>query len=105
MTSTLNEASSNESWGIRDFYLYVYTCPAGCKICNPQNLKSCGAWALFDSEMTDPNNFNTSPWTVNGQNGNTLTSACAGTPLFGGFNVFGSGAKISRTFSGLPTHN
>jgi hypothetical protein len=27
MTSSLDENSANESWGIREFYLYVYVCP------------------------------------------------------------------------------
>jgi hypothetical protein len=25
--------------------------------------------------------------------------------MFGGFNVFGTGAKIQKTFTGLPAHN
>jgi hypothetical protein len=103
MTSSLDENSANESWGIREFYLYVYVCPQGCTICDPDNLKACGAWKLFDDEFGISSTFATAPqWQVSG--GTADVSVCAGTQIFGGFNNWGKGASITRTFSNLPQH-
>lgn len=41
MTTTLNQAAADESWGIRDFYVFVEKCPAGCTICNQKTLDIC----------------------------------------------------------------
>lgn len=34
LTSTLNQVAADESWGIRDFYLFVEKCPNGCLFCS-----------------------------------------------------------------------
>jgi hypothetical protein len=34
ITTTLNQDASDESWGIRDFFVFIEKCPAGCTLCN-----------------------------------------------------------------------
>lgn len=49
-TSTLNEAPENESWGIRDFFLYSAQCAKDCAECTgpkPADCSKCANnWAL-----------------------------------------------------------
>lgn len=41
MTSTLNEAWENESWGIRDFQLFVGRCHGNCRSCTGPGASDC----------------------------------------------------------------
>ncbi|CAD8207883.1 unnamed protein product [Paramecium octaurelia] len=34
ITSTLNEANNNESWGVRDIEIQAVKCPIGCELCS-----------------------------------------------------------------------
>jgi proprotein convertase subtilisin/kexin type 5 len=49
MTTTLNQEAADESWGIRDFFIFVEKCPAGCTICNEKTLKTCSGLKQIDS--------------------------------------------------------
>lgn len=55
ITSTLNEAAGNESWGIRDFTLDLKECPDSCKVCDWGTRNSpevCDNWKLFATSLT-----------------------------------------------------
>lgn len=41
MTTTLDETPDNESWGVRDFYIYYGACPAGCSGCTGPSKADC----------------------------------------------------------------
>lgn len=45
-------------------------------------------------------------WTAEGvfNNAAKLCSMCGSTQIFGGFNLFGANAKVSRTYQNLPPH-
>ncbi|CAD8205747.1 unnamed protein product [Paramecium pentaurelia] len=58
-------------------------------------------WITQYSAFTSNNIIDNEGWSVQGNNG--LTSFCNGVSLFGGFNVFGSGASASKLIN-LPPH-
>lgn len=41
ITSTLNEDSDNESWGMNNFHLYYFLCYPSCKTCNGEKSTNC----------------------------------------------------------------
>jgi len=103
-TSSLDEAATNESWGIRDFSIWrdggvpkpFGDVPPGF---NPTE------WVHvsdeFTSEELDENMLG--GWLLEGNNG--IISDCAGTKLIGGYGNFGAGAKMSKTFTELGSHS
>lgn len=50
----------------------------------------------------EPSNLKAEGWKV--ENGKVGTNSCSGVEIFGGYGLFGKGAKIKKTFN-LPTHN
>lgn len=102
MTTSLNENADNESWGIRDFQLLITPCPSGCKICSADIQKGCQAWEFGASDWMETSNLQAEGWQV--ENAKAGTTSCSGVDIFGGFGLFGKGAKITKTFS-LPVHN
>ncbi|CAD8108750.1 unnamed protein product [Paramecium primaurelia] len=60
ITSTLDEANNNESWGVRDIDIQAITCPVGCDLCSySDTLDTCPKYLLQTS------NFATSTFTTN----------------------------------------
>jgi hypothetical protein len=54
MSSTLNEDFNNESWGIRDFFLFAGLCHKHCSSCTgpgPSDCTSCGRDHILDNGM------------------------------------------------------
>lgn len=43
MTSTLDEGLDNESWGIKDFFLFIGKCHNHCTACNGPAANQCTA--------------------------------------------------------------
>jgi hypothetical protein len=41
ITSNLNEAADNESWGVRDFFIYVAKCADNCAACSGPQASDC----------------------------------------------------------------
>ena len=41
ITGTIDEAANNESWGVRDFFLYVAKCAKFCNRCNGPSPSDC----------------------------------------------------------------
>lgn len=103
MTTNLDEAANNESWGIRDFQIFVYTCAANCVICDSSSPDGCSVWTKFQfNYVTNDPSFGNEGWAVQGTN--PAITQCSGIYLFGGFNAFGNGVTITKTFASLPQH-
>ena len=47
VTTNLNEAANNESWGIRDFYLFYAACSSNCGKCTGPLPKDCTCIKYF----------------------------------------------------------
>jgi len=41
ITSTLNEDANNESWGVRDFFIYYSACAKSCHECTGPKESDC----------------------------------------------------------------
>ncbi|CAK58868.1 unnamed protein product (macronuclear) [Paramecium tetraurelia] len=60
MTSSLDEPTSNESWGFRDFQLFLSLCPSNCVTCTYDDIKKdCISWSLLDSAFLEINSSQT----------------------------------------------
>jgi hypothetical protein len=57
---------------------------------------------LLSSAFLNPTS-NSEGWTVTGAK--SQSSSCSGVALFGGFNVFGTGAAITKVIGNIPIHN
>lgn len=91
ITTTLNEAVSNESWGIRDFSLDIDQCPEKCSICTESTKDVCLNWTKVAETLTemDSKKFGITGWKIENAKGKDFTTECAGVSILGGFNVFG----------------
>jgi hypothetical protein len=122
-TTTLDEDVANESWGIRQFFLYVAACSNHCEECLGPNGKDClacespfvlqdgdckdpGTWESFYEDFTSNDFTDAKDWVIESTfKGTTdVITDCGGTKLVGGYGVFGDKAKVSREFTDLPTH-
>lgn len=95
ITSTLNQAASDESWGIRDFQISIEACEA------PNCVQ------VVDEFTGDFGESDVQGWTSNkghGENAKAWTSQCGDYKLMGGFNSFAQGTLIHKTWTGLPSH-
>lgn len=104
MTSNLNEKADNESWAFRDFVLSVEGCPAGCAACAKGDTEAaCQVWQGVTSSWRglSQDKVTADGWNV--VEANAQASTCGGVPLFGGFNLFGKGTKVSKSVK-LPPH-
>lgn len=104
MTTTLDEDMANESWGVRQFYLWVAKCADNCEECTgaqpnectvctaPYQMKdgSCqlvGDWQVLHKGFSTNEFTDNDGWGVTGVAGDVITD-CGGTKLFGGFEKF-----------------
>ncbi|CAD8196406.1 unnamed protein product [Paramecium pentaurelia] len=55
ITSTLQTTSSQKYWGVRDVYIYTYSCPVGCYFCTYLDMDSsqCKPYILKTSYFTE----------------------------------------------------
>ncbi|CAK58875.1 unnamed protein product (macronuclear) [Paramecium tetraurelia] len=105
MTSDIDETPSNESWGIRDFKLYIYPCPTGCQTCISTDSRiNCIIWSIVEESLTslDINTFKPDGWTI--ERGYKYTSNCLSIPLLGGYDYTGENSYIYKKIN-LPAHN
>lgn len=102
MTTTLNQAAGDESWGIREFELFVSPCPEKCKLCTKETLETCDIFTQAASSWQLNKDLTADGWSI--EKGKEGTTVCSGVQLFGGFKLFGKGAAIQKQFP-LPTHN
>ncbi|CAD8095617.1 unnamed protein product [Paramecium sonneborni] len=101
MTSNLDQGPTNESWGIRNFKLYIFPCPSGCLTCiSSDSREDCIFWNLIENSLTnvDFDSFNFDGWTIDrGYKSTTI-------PLLGGFKYTGKGSQLFKTIN-LPAHS
>ncbi|CAD8095968.1 unnamed protein product [Paramecium primaurelia] len=116
-----NIVSSNGSWGLRAFRLFLAKCYDSCLACSGPNKNECSAcksgyilqnqecvdvkWMLGLKKYFQPLDFQTqSGWTIqNIYNNQSPFSICANSNLLGGFPLLGKDASIALTFD-LPKH-
>lgn len=104
MTSSLNEAADNESWGFREFQIALEGCPDGCSLCTAgQAAGQCSVWKLFSESWTQSSGLTLEGWVPQG-NFNPSSTNCAGVNLLGGFGQFGAGATLQKVFFNMPPH-
>jgi hypothetical protein len=89
LTSTLDQNSSDESWGIRDLYIYT---DSGNPESNPSKL----AYRAFTEDKFKEAKGWTHPSTSN------PISTCGNQNIFGGYGAFGAGALTAATISLEP---
>ncbi|CAD8046389.1 unnamed protein product [Paramecium sonneborni] len=92
-------------WGIKNFRLFIQTCPAGCLICQEGDQRfDCLKWTLYTSSLTETNIelFNYEGWIV--QNGQQQkTSNCQMLPMLCGPTLCGMNTIIKYDYI-LPPH-
>ncbi|CAD8105125.1 unnamed protein product [Paramecium sonneborni] len=106
LSSTLDSNPWDESWGFRNFRLYIYQCPSGCLICSQDDYQSdCLVWVLFDSFYTeiDPNLFEVEGWNIDNQQV-AKKKKCKSVPIICGESLCGKDTIISKNFYSLPIH-
>ncbi|CAD8108670.1 unnamed protein product [Paramecium sonneborni] len=106
LTSTLNQIPFDESWGFRNFRLFLFLCPSGCLICSESNSKAeCQTWIIVGSfyTATEYNSFSTDGWTI--LNGDLNKQQCSQIPSICGYGACGKDTKLTYTFISLPFHS
>ncbi|CAK92089.1 unnamed protein product (macronuclear) [Paramecium tetraurelia] len=105
MTSNLDQQPNDESWGIRNFKLYIYPCPSGCQICVSTDLREdCIIWNNIEKSLlsVDFNSFNFDGWTID--QGYKFTSYCLSIPMIGGYLLTGENSYMFKTIN-LSAHS
>ncbi|CAD8127669.1 unnamed protein product [Paramecium sonneborni] len=106
LSSTLDSNPWDESWGFRNFRLFIYQCPSGCLICSEDDQQSnCIIWVLFQSFYTeiDPNLFEVEGWNIENQQ-DKKKKKCKSIPVICGDNICGLDTIIFKNFYSLPFH-
>ncbi|CAD8128067.1 unnamed protein product [Paramecium sonneborni] len=98
MTSTLNEAINNESWGFRDFKVEYIKCSPGCIMCNDDTPDECLSYVELESNWWS--NYNFDGWTLDNQNVLT-TSSCVNIQFVGKIT---ESKQISKQFNTMIPH-
>jgi hypothetical protein len=96
LTSTLNEAADNESWGISDFQVYIEACPSGCLVCSGDDPALCSKWSAIESDWVDNVSLQIGGWKVTGAASQQLSNQCSGINMIGGPGVLGNNAVVSK---------
>ncbi|CAD8170515.1 unnamed protein product [Paramecium octaurelia] len=105
LTTTLDQIPFDESWGFRNFRLFLYLCPSGCLTCTYENSQAeCQTWIITNSFYTDIqySSFSTSGWNV--LNGDSTKQQCSMIPSVCGYGVCGKDTQLTITFVQLPFH-
>ncbi|CAD8106425.1 unnamed protein product [Paramecium sonneborni] len=106
LTSTLDQIPFDESWGFRNFRLFLFLCPSGCLICSESNSKAeCQTWIIIGSFYTaiEYNSFSTDGWTI--LNGDLNKQQCSQIPSICGYGACGKDTKLIYTSISLPFHS
>ncbi|CAD8108861.1 unnamed protein product [Paramecium primaurelia] len=102
LTSTLDQDAFDESWGYRNFRLFLYLCPTGCLTCSQSNSQvECQTWIIVASFYID-NVFTTDGWNI--LNGDLTKQQCSMIPSICGYGVCGKNTKLILTLVSLPFH-
>lgn len=89
MTSNLDENADNESWGIRDFQLYVMECTSKCAVCSGNKQDECLDWRLYESSLLDNGDDFGKDSKFDVVDAPNKVTACGPIKMLGGYNVFG----------------
>ncbi|CAD8187217.1 unnamed protein product [Paramecium octaurelia] len=100
ITSTLDQAANNESWGISDFKIEIMQCPKGCNYCF-DDLNQCDYWINLKSYLQTPSEFN--QWKRD-DNTTISSSICAGFNITGGQHILGVNQTAQNIIFDLPPH-
>ncbi|CAK58908.1 unnamed protein product (macronuclear) [Paramecium tetraurelia] len=104
LTTNLNSLPNDESWGFRDFKLYLDLCPSGCQSCQAKDqFLECQAWTIVSSAFLSDqlSSFKTDGWSIiSGIQDNT---ACSSIPIFGGYGKCGVQSIITTNIT-MPQH-
>ena len=121
MTSTLDDGLDEESWGIRDFFLFIGKCAKHCSACKGPGVQECTKcekshklengkckedinWYIIEKNFFGEEKFkNLSGWEFNNFDG-TPFSECGKINLVGGFDKFGKNVEAVNTLKNLPKH-
>ncbi|CAK58869.1 unnamed protein product (macronuclear) [Paramecium tetraurelia] len=104
ITTNLSSLPNDESWGFREFKLYLDLCPPGCKSCQAKDsILECRSWTLASSAFLSDQlpTFKTEGWSIT--NGIQDTTVCSSIPIFGGYGKCGASSVITGTIS-MPQH-
>ncbi|CAD8190136.1 unnamed protein product [Paramecium octaurelia] len=105
LTSTLDDNALDESWGFKNFKLFLFLCPPGCLACNSQDRDvDCNTWMLAHSSYTELvfGNFITDGWTI--INGDQNKWQCHTIPTICGKEKCGIDTQLRLTLLNLPVH-
>jgi len=72
----LDEHADNESFGFKNFELFIDRCPENCNACVNNNKDSCLMWDIVSSFWTKDDTLGNEGWTVDG--GKDAGYSCAG---------------------------
>ncbi|CAK87954.1 unnamed protein product, partial (macronuclear) [Paramecium tetraurelia] len=107
LTTSGGKPVSQQSWGIRDVYIYVEKCPDGCLLCKATDYLTiqCLVWSVLYRSWTqlNINQISSDGWNVN--LGIAEATQCGSTALFGGYLKTGAGTVISQSFINIPQHD
>jgi len=99
-TTNLNENAQDESWGVRDFALFVSDAPPpATEFEVPEGFHTIGTF-FTQFYLTEED---VKGWKLTGNKG--VVSECGGKYIIGGFRNFGAGATLTRTFTGIAKHD
>ncbi|CAK63414.1 unnamed protein product (macronuclear) [Paramecium tetraurelia] len=105
LTSTLNGDAWDESWGFKNFELFIFECPPECLTCTNKDTEAdCNTWRLAHSYYTEVNfdHFVTDGWSI--QDGNQNKQNCLEIPTICGKEVCGKDTILKLTLLKLPVH-
>ncbi|CAK87295.1 unnamed protein product, partial (macronuclear) [Paramecium tetraurelia] len=94
-----------ESWGFKNFHLFLFLCPPECLVCSSIDKDvDCITWTLAHSSYTELTfaNFITDGWTI--VNGDQNKQQCMTIPTICGKGVCGQNTQMILNLQNLPAH-
>ncbi|CAD8114585.1 unnamed protein product [Paramecium primaurelia] len=105
LTSTLDQIPFDESWGFRNFRIFLYLCPSGCLTCSQSDTQTeCKTWIITNTFFTETQYdlFSTDGWNI--LNGDYTKQQCSMIPSTCGYGVCGKDTKLTLNLVSLPFH-
>ncbi|CAD8083149.1 unnamed protein product [Paramecium primaurelia] len=106
LTSNLNDSADDESWGFRNFRIYIFECPPQCYVCSKVDQQlQCEKWiraySIFTQLLENEFQENTLISVINGE---TTKQLCSQIPIMCGYGVCGRDTIIQMNNLQLPFH-
>ncbi|CAD8200579.1 unnamed protein product [Paramecium octaurelia] len=119
-TSTLDQASEDESFGVRDLNIFYLPCADGCEECQGPSISDCikcsdnlfydfgqcqniSNFEMLEQAFTELQFDDLKGWELHERQDPIYFTSCMGASLVGGFRVMGTGGYITKTFQ-IPPH-